>query len=104
MIINFSNKVQLGEWTDATPIGILSSNSFHRIYKMNDRYLIGVSVREHQWHKSISPDRKSSFAMFYHDLSILHDYFPPNFEGDLEVAKQSVDNFLIKMSRLTAFL
>ena len=43
------------------------------------------------------------FVNFYGELKFLHDYFPQDINGDLEFSKIQVDNFLIKMSKLTAF-
>jgi hypothetical protein len=44
------------------------------------------------------------YVNFYQPLAFLHDYFTQDIEGDLEFSKIQVDNFLIRMSGLTAFL
>jgi hypothetical protein len=44
------------------------------------------------------------YVNFYQPLAFLHDHFISDIEGDLEFSKIQVDNFLIRMSGLTAFL
>lgn len=44
------------------------------------------------------------YVNFYRPLAFLHDHFISDIEGDLEFSKIQVDQFLIRMSRLTAFL
>ena len=108
MIIKFSKNIELSDWTlnpqpDIKPYPL--SDTWHRIYRITgNQDVIGVSVKELHWGKTFNLNYRKSYAMFYHQLSFLHDCFPIQIDGDLEFAKNYVDNFLIKMSGLTAFL
>jgi hypothetical protein len=108
MIIKFSKNIELSDWTlnPQPDIKVYSrSDHWHRIYKTQEnQYVIGVSVKQLHWGKLIVPNYNKSYAMFYHQLSCLHACFPSDIAGDLEFAKNYVDNFLIKMSGLAAFL
>jgi len=107
MIIKFSKDVELSDWTlnpqPDSPIHPLSEH-WHRIYKTQEnQYVIGVSVKQLYWATAFAPNYKKSYAMFYHSLSYLHNCFSDNIDGDVEFAKQQVDQFLIRMSNLTSF-
>lgn len=108
MIIKFGKNIELSDWTDNPQDDVpqlKSVKAFHRLYRMKDnRHVIGISVKELTWAKLIDHNYERCYAMFYHDLSFCHDYFPHNIEGNLDFAKEFVDNFLIKMSGLTAFI
>jgi len=108
MIIKFGKNIELSEWNNNSQddLSVLRSiNSFHRIYRMqNNRYVIGVSVRELTWSKLIDNNYQKCYAMFFHDLTFLQEYFPHHIDGDLDFTKNYVDNFLIKMSGLTVFM
>lgn len=102
MILKFSNKITLNDWHLS---GECSDPIWVRRGLPLDDYdrTILVSVRQHQWHKPFS-DQLTCYANFYSSLSFLHNHFSQNIEGDLEFAKESVDKFLIRMSKLIAFL
>lgn len=103
MIITFRNSIVLGEWEHN---GLFFSNQ--KIWKRN---LIPTSEGLVPTAMVYVRDKVSNplggyhcYANFYHQLSFLHEYFPDGIEGDLEFAKEHVDNFLIKMSKLAPFL
>lgn len=99
VIIKFSKDIELADWhtNNDSPFPI-----WHRKlvpYEDYDEVII-VSVRSLRDNYT----HKCCYANFYSQLSFLHSCFPRGIDGDLEFAKQYVDNFLIKMSKLTAFL
>lgn len=106
MIIKFSNLVSLSEWKSNTSrFMTLEPASYkqeiiwsrHLIpYKDYDNVIL-VSVRKVIYDKCC-------YANFYSQLKLLREYFPENIEGDLSFAKDYVDNFLIRMSNLKAYL
>jgi hypothetical protein len=59
--------------------------------------IIMVGVRE-------TIDSTIYYATFYYELFWLHEHFPYLCDGDLETAKRHMDDFLLRMSRLTAFV
>jgi len=103
MIIKFSSKIELNGWHQNSsymdPIYVRKLIP----YEDYDEVIV-ISVRRH----IASIDK--CYANFYSPLSFLHNYFPPNLkepfyiEGNLDFAKNYVDNFLIRMSGLRAFL
>jgi hypothetical protein len=48
-------------------------------------------------------ETEQCYVNFYGPLRFLHSHFSAIIDGDLEVSKQRVDEFLIRMSKLTAF-
>lgn len=105
MIIKFGN-FELSEWAYSTPHRYSSAKSFHRLYQRRDGVeVVGVSVREYMWARSIDPEYSyKCFAMFHHDFLFFDRIFPRDIDGDLEFAKECVDKFLIKMASLRAFV
>src|ERR1700679_666767 len=94
MIIQFSPKIELSSWHQ-------NGSYMHPIwgrklipYQDYDEVII-ISVR--------MLDTTNWYANFYSELAFLHKYFPQSVEGDLEFAKNEVDNFLIRMSKLVPF-
>jgi hypothetical protein len=98
MIIKFSKDIELEDWSND------GLNRDETIWKrrmiVNNPTLprLVVSVRKNL------PIIDQCYANFYGPLRFLHKYFPEYIIGDLESAKEQVDNFLIKMSGLAAFL
>lgn len=108
MIIKFSKHLSLSDWQ--------STND--PVWHSGDDGSFGETI----WYRKLIPyqdydstiivnvrtiDANHWYVNFYSQLVFLHKYFPCNlpdgFEGDLDFAKNHVDNFLIRMSKLTAF-
>jgi hypothetical protein len=101
MIINFSKDIKLESWLCEIRDDVYGEEESIWTRKLvpyaDFDWTTMVSVRKNLW-------APKCYANFYSQLSFLHDHFPKFVEGDLEFSKRYVDNFLIKMSGLTAFL
>jgi hypothetical protein len=53
--------------------------------------------------RAFSDNNLKCYINFYGPLYFLNSQFPSAIDGDLEVAKQRVDQLLIRVSKLTAF-
>jgi len=103
MIIKFSKDIILTEWFVSGRVEKIW-NRYRKTAGDGDPDVL-VSVRlQTRCHSTC-------YVNFYGELAFLHQHYPSSdftehnaIIGDLESAKQQVDNFLIKMSGLTAFL
>lgn len=96
-------KIELSEWTNQPQPDVRpypKSDHWHRLFNTpKNEWKIGVSVKPHPFEDGIW------YAVFYHSFKLLNEICVPNFKAaNIDIAKDYVDNFLIKMSRLTAFL
>ena len=96
MIIQFSPQIKLYGWADSDPVG-----SSRRIYEtLNKSYYGGVIIRPYRF------ERDKHIVRFRNQLSSLQEYSfsPYMLDGNLDFAKNYIDQFLIRMSGLRAFL
>jgi hypothetical protein len=99
MIIKFNKNIELSNWDYN---GSIYDPIWYRklIPYLDYDACILVSIR----YIFYGPLPLQCHINFYSQLKVLHDYFPEKIEGDIEYVKKCVDDFLIKMSGLTAFL
>lgn len=88
MIIEFSKNTELSDWIFQNEAWCVRRDAYHNVVVSVGKYLY----------------QSGCFAIFFLQLDFLHNYFPKFIDGDLEFSKDYVDQFLIKMSKLTAFL
>jgi hypothetical protein len=102
-------KIELNNWQ---PNGSYEDLIWYRKIIPYENYDDTIKVAVRKWDildsannrpNKLDP-KKYCYANFYSQLRFLHDYFPPVIEGDLEFAKNYVDNFLVRMSKLLIFL
>ncbi|SRR5260370_23093762 len=99
MIIRFSKNIELSDWYAH---GGLYDLNWHRDDNLNyDAPQALVQLRRYDQNNGAKP---SCYVYFYGPLSFLHNYFPDEIDGDLQFSKNYVDKWLIKMSRLLAFI
>jgi hypothetical protein len=98
MIIKFSKNIKLSEWVEH-PSGWCKYN----IKLLND----GSEYHERAIVQIYFKDKKVRHIRFYEPIFKLDKMYNPDnivLDWNPDFAKNCVDNFLIKMSRLTAFL
>jgi hypothetical protein len=94
MIIKFSKNVELKDWElvgDGIQYRSIADKTFNR------RFIMIVIIEEYK-------DNDICYISFGRDPLSLEGIIPSEINGDLEFAKNSVDNFLIRMSGLTVFM
>lgn len=115
MIIKFSNLVSLSEWKSNTVTDDYSDDKLATFL-----FTYAPNVEEVMWYRQLIPyedyddvilvsvrkimNKNYCYANFYSQLALIHEYFPPNINGDFSFAKDYVDNFLIRMSNLKVYL
>src|SRR5271167_287395 len=99
MIIQFNKDLALDEWAFR-----LSINSYWYRSGSNESTKLKIFVLLRSW----PGDGLNYYADFHYDLYFLSDVFnsiyaDKELSGDIDFAKKSVDDFLIRMSKLNAF-
>lgn len=94
MIIQFSKDIILSDWTY---YDVNNRNWAYRYNTFNNitngfYVIIRNNNRDERY-----------YVNFYHQLRYLHNYFQPTNIYHIEPYKRYVDEFLIKMSKLTSF-
>jgi hypothetical protein len=96
MIIRFSKDITLSEWCEVNDPSVHLTWCRKLVPDINSNYpyiLVGIF-----------PHNSTNSVIFYGKLYFMRQHFPSKLFNDLMSAKKYADNFLIKMSGLTAFL
>ena len=100
-MIKFSNDIKLDRW--------ISTSEFHCFRKnieSNNLYECGVSISKLIMHKAFNPNTNIEKYMvsFFGPLYFLHPFHKYDITGTWEQAQEQVDQFLLRMSKLSVFL
>jgi hypothetical protein len=102
MIIQFNKNITLSEWDFRFGYQYKRNLNEYNLHnkETSEEVRILITIRDGYF-----GDNKH-YIYFYHDLYYLNNIFDERVvvDGDIDFAKKSVDEFLIRMSHLTAFI
>lgn len=98
MIINYSSNLILSDWQSREA---KSQSAWIKCKIINNNIIEPALVSIIKWQNE---DNKL-YVNFYNELHILHPLFNVSvINGDLETLKDYIDNFLLRLSKVAAFI
>jgi hypothetical protein len=98
VIIYFSPDIKIYGWISSVSLGGATEHHIRVLETSDQRYLTAVRIIQLLNFENKYP------IVFENQLKFLQQYIPAVIVGDLDFAKNYVDDFLIRMSKLRAFL